>query len=373
MTIRSWPLYAKITCIVILIYLVFYLLFIGQQIITPLGFAFMFSILLRPLEKKLIKWGCPHVLAIIISIGFGILCFAGLVTFLSKQTASFIKDVPAIKANLTHLWDQFQQWMGHTFHLSHEEQQKLIEKAKNETMNDIQPVGTLNVITTSIATLALLPVYIFLFLYYRTLLMRFVSELFDPKHSSNVQEVMQEIRYVMQHYITGLLTETSIVGVLNVLGLIFIGAPYALLLGIFAAILNLIPYIGGLIAVVLTALITYSNTGSITKMVWSVGILLVVQMIDNNFLVPRVIASKVKLNALISIVGVLIGGALCGLGGMFLSIPLIAICKVIFDRVPALQPWGKLFGDDIPSGQLKIRLPRTKRIRVSTHSVQEEV
>ena len=366
--VKTWPLYAKITCILILIYLIFYLLFIGQQIITPLGFAFLFAILLRPLEKRLIKWKCPKVLAIIITITFGILCVAALITFLSKQTASFIKDIPAVKANLSNLWEQCQRWIGHTFHLTHDEEQKMIEKAKNSTINDIQPIGTLGIITTSIATLALLPVYIFLFLYYRTLLLRFIMELFDPRHSANVQEVIQEIRYVMQHYITGLLTETSIVGVLNVLGLIFIGAPYALLLGIIAAILNLIPYIGGLIAVVLTALITYSNTASVSKMVWAVIVLLIVQMIDNNFLVPKVIASRVKLNALISIVGVLIGGALCGVGGMFLSIPLIAICKVIFERVEEMKPWGKLLGDDIPSTLIKIRLPRPKKTRADDKS-----
>jgi predicted PurR-regulated permease PerM len=327
----------------------------------------MFSILLRPIEKKLIKWKVPKVLAIIITILIGILCIAALITFLSKQTASFIKDVPAIKENLNHLWEQFQAWISRTFNLTHAQQQQIIEKAKSETMNEIQPVGTINIITTSIATIALLPVYIFLFLYYRTLLLRFVREIFDPKHSERVEEVIQEIRYVMQHYITGLMTETSIVGVLNILGLIFIGAPYAFLLGIIAALLNLIPYIGGLIAVLLTALITYTNTGMLSKMLWAIGVLLLVQLIDNNILVPRVIASRVKLNALISIVGVLIGGALCGVGGMFLSIPLIAICKVIFDRVDELKPWGKLLGDDIPTTIiLKIPLPRKKK-KVEVH------
>ena len=359
--VKTWPVYAKITCVILLIYLLLYGLFIGQSIITPLGFAFMFSILLRPIEKKLIKWKVPKVLAIVISIALGIFCVAAIITFISKQTASFIKDIPAIKSNLNQLWEQFQRWISHTFNLTHEQQQQIIDKAKKETINEIQPVGTINVITTSIATLALLPVYIFLFLYYRTLLLRFIREIFDPQHSERVEDVIHEIRYVMQHYITGLLTETSIVAVLNILGLIFIGAPYALLLGLIAAILNLIPYIGGLIAVVLTALLTYSNTGQISKMIWAVGVLLFVQMIDNNFLVPRVIASRVKLNALISIVGVLIGGALCGVGGMFLSIPLLAICKVIFDRVDDLKPWGKLLGDDIPATKLRIPLPRKKK------------
>ncbi len=72
------------------------------------------------------------------------------------------------------------------------------------------------------------------------------------------------------------------------------------------------------------------------------------QLIDNNFLVPKVVASKVKLNALVSIIAVFIGGALGGVMGMFLAIPMSAIIKVIFDRIEGLKPWGYLFGDDMP-------------------------
>ena len=346
--VKTWPFYAKITSLVLLTYMLLFGLYIGQDIIEPLGFAFLFAILLRPLEKRLLKIGCPKILSIIITIMIGLLILVALVTFLSKQIASFIQDIPAIKHNLNQLWDQFQVWLRHTFNLTQKEQNKIIENATKSTISGIQPMGTLGVITGSLATLILLPVYVFLFLYYRTLLLRFILECFDTKHGESVQEVLHEVRYVMQHYITGLLTETSIVAVLNVTGLLIIGAPFAILLGLIAAILNLIPYIGGLIAVVLTALITFSNTGSVTKMVYAIVIFMIVQLIDNNFLVPKVIASRVKLNALISIVGVLIGGALCGVGGMFLSIPFLAICKVVFDRVDDLKPWGKVLGDDIP-------------------------
>jgi predicted PurR-regulated permease PerM len=359
--VKTWPFYAKITSLVLLVYLILYGLYIGQDIIEPLGFAFLFAILLRPLEKRLLKLGTNKIVAIVITILIGILCIVALVTFLSKQVGSFIKDVPAIKHNLMDLWQQFQRWLARTLNLTQKEQNQIIEKATSDTMSGLEPLGTLGTITGSLATLVLLPVYIFLFLYYRTLLLRFIMECFDAKHSENVQEVLHEVRYVMQHYITGLLTETSIVAVLNVAGLLLIGAPYAFLLGIIAAILNLIPYIGGLIAVVLTALVTFSNTGSVSKMLWAIIIFMIVQLIDNNFLVPKVIASRVKLNALISIVGVLIGGALCGVGGMFLSIPFIAICKVIFDRVEDLKPWGKVLGDDIPVTNLRHVLKKRRK------------
>ena len=347
--IKTWPLYAKITALILLMYLILYGLYLGQDILAPLGFAFLFSVLLRPLEKRFIKWKVPKVLAIVLTLIIAILFFAGLITFLSTQIASFVKDIPAIKHNLNDLWSQFQHWLSHKFNLSKTEQNKFIQKATADTMDNIAPVSTLGVVTASIATTILIPVYVFLFLYYRTLLLRFIIELFEQEYHENVQGVIQEIRYVVQHYITGLLTETSIVGILNILGLLLIGAPYAFLLGLIAAILNLIPYIGGLIAVFLTSLITFTNTGSITKAFWAIIVFMIVQLIDNNFLVPRIIASRVKLNALISIVGVLIGGALCGISGMFLSIPIIAICKVIFDKVQDLQPWGKLLGDDIPT------------------------
>jgi predicted PurR-regulated permease PerM len=93
------------------------------------------------------------------------------------------------------------------------------------------------------------------------------------------------------------------------------------------------------------------------------GAYLLVQFIDNNYIVPKIVASRVKINALISIIVVLIGGALWGVSGMFLAIPITAIVKVIFDRIPELMPYGYLLGDTMPEigkNFLKLR-PRTKK------------
>ena len=366
--VKTWPLYAKITILILLVYLVLYGLYIGQDILAPLGFAFLFSVLLRPVEKKLIVWGIPKIPAIVFTLIIAILIVAGLITFLSKQITSFVRDIPAIKHNLNDLWNQFQNWLSTTFHLSRAQQAKIIDKATSNTMENIAPVSTLGVVTASVATIILIPVYVFLFLYYRMLLLRFVVELFEEAQQEKVYNVIHEIRYVVQHYITGLLLETTIVAVLNISGLLLIGAPFAILLGLIAAILNLIPYIGGLVAVFLTAIVTFTNTGSIEAALWTIIVFMVVQLVDNNFLVPRIIASRVQLNALISIVGVLIGGALCGVSGMFLSIPLIAICKVIFDKVDELKPWGKLLGDDIPKTTV-LRHVLKRRSRSSKKSI----
>jgi predicted PurR-regulated permease PerM len=141
-----------------------------------------------------------------------------------------------------------------------------------------------------------------------------------------------------------------------------LGIQYSILLGIMAALLNMIPYIGGIVATFLTVLVTMSYQTDISVLLGVVGIFLFVQFVDNNVLVPFIVASKVKINALVSIVGVLVAGALAGVSGMFLSIPAIAILKVIFDRVDSLRAWGVLLGDQTPEqeGSKLFRLPRRR-------------
>jgi predicted PurR-regulated permease PerM len=108
--------------------------------------------------------------------------------------------------------------------------------------------------------------------------------------------------------------------------LLIIGIDYAILIGIIGALLNIIPYIGGLIAIAIPVLLAIATKNPIDAL-WVFIAYMIVQFIDNNFFVPKIVASKVKVNALVSIVVVLIGGALWGVPGMFLSIPLTASLK----------------------------------------------
>jgi predicted PurR-regulated permease PerM len=195
----------------------------------------------------------------------------------------------------------------------------------------------------------LMPVYIFLFLFYKPLILNFLFEVFAEENSRQVGEILNETKSAIQSYMVGLLLEALIVAVLNSTALLILGVKYAILLGVIGALLNLIPYIGGVIAIALPVLIaTVTKDGYNTQ----VGILIayiIIQFIDNNILVPRIVSSKVQINALISIIAVLLGAALWGVPGMFLSIPFVGILKIICDRIPDLKPWGKLLGDSVPT------------------------
>ena len=104
------------------------------------------------------------------------------------------------------------------------------------------------------------------------------------------------------------------------------------------------------------------------------GIIAVVQFVDNNILMPRIVGSKVKINAMFAIIGVLIGGTIAGISGMFLSLPVIAVLKIIFDRSEQFKQWGVLLGDERPA-KSPLTVPRfRKKDIVSTKSgTQKEV
>jgi predicted PurR-regulated permease PerM len=345
----SLPSYVKVTCIAILVLLLFYVISIGQGILLPLGFAFLLSILLHPVEKWLHGKGIPRVISIIVCLFIFILVIFLLASFVSQQVTALADDFPRIRKSMNELWEKSQVWMYEKLNISYSKQEQMAENAKNEAVNVMAP-ATLNILTVM---LVLLPVYIFLILFYRNVFLQFLVEIFQRHRAVNVREIINDVRLVVQQFITGVLFETSIVATLNVTGLLIIGAPYAILLGVLGAIINMIPYIGGIVQLILSGLIVYSNNNSLAEMFWTMGILLLVQGIDNYLLMPRIVGSRVKLNGLVSIIGVLTGGAIAGLGGMFLSIPFLAITKTIFDRVEDMKPWGKLLGAEMSTAQPK--------------------
>jgi predicted PurR-regulated permease PerM len=161
-----------------------------------------------------------------------------------------------------------------------------------------------------------------------------------------VEDVLLNTKKIIQSYVVGLFIEFIVIAILNSLGLLMIGIRYAFLLGIIGALLNFIPYLGALIAASIYMLIAFITMPPI-YVLYVLIMYGIIQVIDNNFLIPRIVASRVQINALASIVSVIIGGAIWGIPGMFLSIPLIAIVKVVCDHVDSLNAWGFLLGDKI--------------------------
>jgi predicted PurR-regulated permease PerM len=362
------PLYAKLSIIIIGIVAFCYILYIGRSIIVPLVFSLLIAILLNPLVNRLCKLGVNRVLAITIAVLSTILFFVALIAFISWQATMFSDSFTNMQGKLQELYNQALEWITSSFKLNKEQVNGWFGKMRTQiSSNAGSMIGqSLGVLGGLLVFIFLLPVYIFIILYYKPLLLNFIAKLFAPEKHKDVVEVLGETKVLIQSYLIGLLMDMAIVATLNATGLLIIGVQYAILIGLIGSFLNLIPYIGGIVAVAIPIFITLTtDSDPFTNMLLIIALYSVVQFIDNNLIMPRIVASKVKLNVLASIVVVLIGNALWGIPGMFLSIPLTAIIKVIFDRINSLEPWGYLLGDDMPAF--------TKQIfRIGRRRVQKE-
>lgn len=347
----KFPFYAKLAFTLLSLISIIAIFYYGQDIIIPLLLALLFAILLRPVVTFLNgKIKIPHVIAAIIAVLIFCLFFIGVFYFISVQIGDMANDWGKIKQNLNTHFNNLQELVHDNFNLSKREQKELIDDATKNTMTSGKElVGiTLLSFTDIFMNLILIPIYTFLFLLYRNHFIKFLCKLFDQEHHVKLREVLGQIKISVQSYILGLMIEMIVVSVLTSIGFMIIGLKYWILLGVITGVLNLIPYIGITIAGVLSIIASLSGSADLSIVVGIIVVNIVVQLIDNNLLVPMIVSSKVQINALVSIVGIIIGGAMGGFSGMFLAIPMIAILKVIFDRIAPLEPWGYLMGDDLP-------------------------
>jgi len=344
---NEYPFYIKAPLILIGLYLFFYIVALLQDVLVPFAFAGLIAILLNPVYSFLESKKVNKILAITLTILLAILVVMIILFFLSAQIAQFGEMVPQLQTKFLSLLHDAQAWITAQFGMSAEKQTSM---AKDAMSGSKAFVGkTLNTLVGMLTFLVLIPLYVFLLLFYKPLILNFIFEVFEKDNSDQVAEILQETKGAVQSYIVGLMIETSIIAVLNSAALLILGVKYAILLGVIGAILNLIPYIGGIIAIGLPVLMSLITGDNLTTPLLIVGAYTLIQFADNNIIVPRIVSSKVSVNALISILVVLLGGNLWGVSGMFLSIPFVAVLKIIFDRIDGLKPWGKLLGDRMPT------------------------
>lgn len=342
------PFYAKLAFTLISLICITVILYYGQDIIIPVLMAGLFAILLAPLCNFLEK-RCrfSHTIASLTTVTLFVLFFVGIIFFLSWQISDMMNDWAKIKQNVNIHISNIQDMVRDNFNLSKREQTKMINDAANDNGKTL--IGTtLLSVTDTLLNVILLPIYTFLILLYRLHFIKFLGKLYKPAYHDKVQDVLRQVKVSVQSYIVGLFIEMIIVSVLTGIGFMIIGVEYAFLLGAITGILNLIPYIGIVIAGLLSVAASLTGTPDVSIIIGVIVVNIIVQFIDNNFLVPMIVSSKVEINALVSIVGIIVGNAIGGIAGMFLAIPLIAIMKVIFDRIDELHAWGYLMGDEIP-------------------------
>ena len=341
------PGYIKYFFILSGIVLTFFLLMWAESILSPIFAAFIAALLLRPLsgfiERLKISRGLSSILSIIIIIA----ALFGLSYFFSTQINNIVSDLNSIRARLTVIIDQIYSWMEATFGLEQQEQIQYLKDSLNSFLENSATAIQRAVSATAdfFTSFFLFMIALFFFLYYRSFFVSFVYQWFKPEDHQKVQSTIHKIELVVRSYILGLLMVIIIVAILNSVGLMILGIQNAIFFGVLAAILTIIPYIGIFIGSLLPILFALFTKDSIWYPIGVALLFWMVQFVEGNFITPNVVGGRVSINPFAAIIALFLGGMIWGILGMILSIPVLAIIKVICDAIEPLKPIGYLLGN----------------------------
>ncbi len=341
---QTVPAYFKYFVILASLVLTSYVLILGQPILSPILSAFIVALLLRPLSRLIERAKINRGISSVLSILLILLVVSGLSYFFSAQVGGITNDLNSIGARFNELIDRGYGWMENTFGVEQQQQTRYLKDGLNSFLKNSTTAFTRTLSATAdfFTGFFLFLICLFFFLYYRRFLVAFLFKWFKPDSYPLVSSTINKVEMVVRSYIVGLFTVIFIVAILNSVGLMLLGIEHAIFFGALAAVLTIIPYVGILIGSLLPILFALVTKDSLW---YPLGVALLfwgVQFLEGNFITPNIVGGKVSINPFAAIIALFLGGMMWGALGMILSIPVLAIIKVICDTVPSLQPIGFL-------------------------------
>ena len=339
----------KISLVLFITTILLIFVIVTKDVLMPFCFSIFLSYLMYPLVWRLERLGIHRIISLMIVLLITITLLIAAIFVMSSRISSIQIDYHAIKEQFDTKVDSLLFFIESKFGVQVATIDDYMSDVSGVLVSSWQSAfGKLFSATTStIFTITLLPVYIFLLLYYRTKTARFIFMLAGRENKAKALNILRQISMVTTKYMGGLLIVVFILAIMNTTGLYIIGVPHALLFGVFAACLNLIPYIGtfiGGLVPILYILITYTNP--LNTMIQVLILFIVVQSIEGNFLTPRIVGGNIKINALAIIIGLFVGNMVWGMAGMLIIVPVMAIMKIFMENFDELKPFAFLLSDD---------------------------
>lgn len=315
----------------------------GDFIFVPLIWGVFFAFALNPLSNWIENKRIPRGISIMSSILIVSLAAFSVFYLLLNQVIGLISDIPeigsAFNSKLNTYLTDIQNLVGMEISTN-----EIFNKEKLLDLNSLNK--TLFATGKSIALAGIIPLYIFLLMYYKDFFVEFLIRKSKDSNEDIIRWAKDSGR-VIQFYLAGMLKVTVIVALMAGIFFYFIGVKYFLLFAVFIALMNLIPYVGVFLSSLFAILYVFLTTDSVAYPVITFFVLWGIQLLENNIITPLVVGSEVKVNALAVVLAVLIGGWVWGISGMVLFIPLVGVLKITLERNERLKPYAFLLGDEI--------------------------
>lgn len=328
--------------------LAIYLVYVLQDVLTPIFFAFLIAYMLDPVVDRLEAWHIPRALAIVlllvvvlgVIVLFVVLVLPGVV----RDIAAFVTDLPE---QIAKLWEKIEPWLTQQgVQVPHSWQEAMtqtrvdfraiaekVAAPAGELLKTI--VGTTASAISTVVALLLIPVFAFYLLYDFDRMRFAVRDLVPWRYRAIVVEIFEEIDLTIGQWIRGQLIVMGILGSLYAISFSVLDVRLAVPIGIFAGLLSFIPYVGSGSALTLgtvMCLIDWGD-GGLARLTGVIIAYTVIQVLDGLFITPRIVGEKVGLPAIWVLIALLVGSELFGFLGVLIAIPSAAIAKILVRRV----------------------------------------
>ncbi|TVQ15753.1 MAG: AI-2E family transporter [Balneolaceae bacterium] len=343
---KTYPFYVKAPVILAGIIITIYGMIVAKGLVVPLLLSAFFAVILIPVCDVLESKRIPRVLSAFLAILMLIVILASIGFMFTTQIRSFGEELPDIQQRVEQLADDTHEMFIRYSPEFIKSRVEDFELGAAEVLDiDISTV-TMRLLSTvgGLTMYFLIPIFIYLFLIYREFIRVFMIRAFSGGDKERMREMVDKVKVVLQSYITGMFFVICILAVLNVILLTSLGVKHAILFGVFAAMLNIIPFLGPIFGSILPAVYALLTMDALWVPFAVILGFYVIQLFESNLFTPVIVGDKVSLNPLVTIIAILVGGQIWGLLGMILFIPGLAILKILLDEVDGLQPYGFLLG-----------------------------
>jgi len=316
------------------------ILHFGSFLFVPMLYGLLVAFVMYPLCLWMERRGIHKTVSITISLSIVILLFVALIGLLGWQLQLFRKDMPEILVKVKPALAQFREWLQTRFLITIDMQDEWLHQAAMSSGDKISSVlnKVFNATVSTLFMLFLIPIYAALFLYHRSVFVRFIEVVAGANNRLVLRSILQQTINTYSNYIKGMVAVYLIVGILNSIGLLVLGIRHAILFGMVTAIMTIIPYIGIIISALLPISMAYIMKDSIWYPIGVIAVFSFVQYLEGNIIFPTVVGKQLNVSTWATLVAIMAGGIIWGVSGMILFIPFVAILKIIAEHIPEWKP-----------------------------------
>lgn len=325
---------------VMLLFFVVAGLIIAKVFLIPIFIGTILATMLLPVCNWLERHKFYRILAVITSFFILIFFIVFIASLLSWQVNNISNEITQIKEQAINFFITIQKYILQHFNISIIEQSKLINEQQNKFF--AFTTSMLGIITHILTSFLLILIYVFLLLYYRSHLKKFILKI---SSNPNTESIISKVTLVSQQYLIGLGKMIFLLWIMYGIGFSILGIKNAIFFAILCGVLEIVPFVGNITGTVITLLAAIVQG---CKLPILGGIVITygsVQFIQGWFLEPLFLGPQVKLNPLFTIIALLVGEIIWGIPGIILAIPVMAMVKIICDNIEDLHPIGFLLGD----------------------------